>query len=139
MGLKKELALNITSQFYSEKETRKAQELFEQISQHRLAPVDMPQIGFKLDENGVEFMFVPLNQDNIGKKESLISKDRCVEASSFLAQMGLVKSKAEGKRLISQGAIEINRERFDRKVFLVEDGIVIKVGRRSFVRLVAME
>ena len=84
-------------------------------------------------------MFVPLNQDNIGRKESLISKDRCVEASSFLAQMGLVKSKAEGKRLISQGAIEINRERFDRKVFLVEDGIVIKVGRRSFVRLVAME
>ncbi|MBD48413.1 MAG: tyrosine--tRNA ligase [Dehalococcoidia bacterium] len=139
MGLKKELALNITSQFYSEKETRKAQELFEQISQHRLAPVDMPQIGFKLDEDGVEFMFVPLNQDNIGRKESLISKDRCVEASSFLAQMGLVKSKAEGKRLISQGAIEINRERFDRKVFLVEDGIVIKVGRRSFVRLVAME
>ena len=55
MGLKKELALNITGQFYSEKETRKAEELFEQISQHRLAPVDMPQIGFKLDEDGVEW------------------------------------------------------------------------------------
>ena len=139
IGLKKELALNITSQFYSKNETRKAQELFEQISQHRLAPSDIPQIGFKLDGDGAEFMFVPLNQDNMGKKKSLISIDRCVEASSFLIQMGLVKSKAEGKRLISQGAIEINQERFDQKVFLVEDGIVIKVGRRCFVRLVAME
>ena len=139
MELKKQLALNITSQFYSTNDTRKAQELFEQISQRRLAPQDVPEIGFKLDGNGVEFIFVPLNQENIGKKKSLSSMDRYVDAPSFLVHMGLVKSKAEGKRLIFQGAMEINQERFDKKMFLVEDGTIIKVGRRSFVRLVAME
>jgi tyrosyl-tRNA synthetase len=139
MELKKELALNITSQFYSKNKTRDAQELFEQISQRRLAPANIPEIGFKLDGDGAEFIFVPLNQDNIAKTKSLINLNGHVEASGFLVQMALVKSKAEGKRLLSQGAIEINQEKFDKKVFFVEDGIVIKIGRRSFVRLVAME
>ena len=48
---------------------------------------------------------------------------------------GLASSKAEAKRLVSQGAVEVDGERVT-DVLPIHDGAIVKVGKRKFVRLV---
>ena len=56
----------------------------------------------------------------------------------LLNDMGLVQSNGEGRRMIKQGAVSLNGERISDMDFelVPEDGMVIKVGKRRFCKLV---
>jgi tyrosyl-tRNA synthetase len=48
----------------------------------------------------------------------------------------LVKSRSEARRLLAQGAVELDGEKLSSNVVAARDGSVLKVGKRRFVRLV---
>ena len=58
----------------------------------------------------------------------------------LLNDAGLVQSNGEGRRMIKQGAVSLNGERISDMDFelVPEDGMVIKVGKRRFCKLVLM-
>jgi len=49
---------------------------------------------------------------------------------------GLAKSNSEAKRLLSQGAIQIDGERVNADTVCIKAGSIIKVGKRRFVKIV---
>ena len=57
---------------------------------------------------------------------------------SILVDNNLVSSNGEGRRLISQGGIKINKEKVDDIHIILKPGeeLVIKVGKRKFLRIV---
>jgi tyrosyl-tRNA synthetase len=60
-----------------------------------------------------------------------------LRAVSLLVQTGLVSSNSEAKRMIKQGAVRVGEERIsdpDAELEL-EDGLVIRVGKRRIVRI----
>ena len=56
----------------------------------------------------------------------------------LLLDSGLVKSKAEAKRLVEQGGVRIDdeTEKDWKKEKNVKDGMVIQVGKRRFVKII---
>lgn len=53
----------------------------------------------------------------------------------FLAEQGLVPSNNEGRRMIKQGAVKINREKYEEEEVTLENDMVIQVGKRKFVKI----
>jgi ribosomal protein S4 len=49
----------------------------------------------------------------------------------------MTKSRSEAKRLLAQGAIEIDGKKIAHPQVAIADGSVIRVGKRHFFRLVA--
>ena len=116
MLLKKQLAWDITAYFHDNAAAALAQANFERVVQGQDLPADMPV------------------QDNS------IAQGR--RLSLALADMRLVTSTSEAKRLIQQGAVEVIRSsgesetlRIDSPDHGLSSGDVIKVGKRRFVRL----
>lgn len=111
MELKKRLAWEIVNQFHSKEEASKAQVEFERVFQKRELPEEVPQ--YIIDTS------------------FFLSKDFL----DLLVFAGLVSSRSEGKRQMSQGAVEIDGKRItDREeaTKLVKDGIIIRVGKHRF-------
>ena len=54
-----------------------------------------------------------------------------------LPQAGLVSSKGEVRRLLRQGAIEVDGVRVAEPVAAARDGTLIKVGKRRWLRVIA--
>ena len=56
----------------------------------------------------------------------------------ILVQNNLVKSKGEGKRMISQGAVKVNNEKVTDFHYIVKPNfpVVIKVGKRRFLKII---
>jgi tyrosyl-tRNA synthetase len=137
MNLKKRLALDITAQFHGASEARKAQEYFEQAFQRRELPQDIPTVGYRRGADRKQYLVRPVGGD---ARETPIdvSGDGRVVLVDLLAAAGLAPSKAEAKRLVAQGAVEVYQRKFDSPHIELEDGLVIKVGRRKFARLAAL-
>ena len=110
MKYKKQLAFRLTRMLNSEKEALAAQAYFEAVFQKRSESADIP--AFKID------------RDNIPLTELLLT-------------LNMVKSKGEAKRLIREGAVDVDRTRIkDEKYSVaVTDGRVIRTGKHKFVRL----
>ena len=55
-----------------------------------------------------------------------------------MVENDMVSSKGEGRRLISQGGVRINKEKVENIHLTLEPGeeLVIKVGKRKFLRIV---
>lgn len=55
----------------------------------------------------------------------------------LLCDSGLAESKNEAKRLVEGGAVEISQKRIEnwRKEANIEDGMIVKVGKRKFVKV----
>jgi len=115
MELKKRLAHEITGQFHGAEAARQADAHFTRVHQEHQLPEDMPDVWFE-----------PVGQE-AGRSR--------VDMAHPLAQAGFVKSNSEFKRLVAQGAVEVDGEKVDEMSALVTDGSVIKVGRRTFVRV----
>ncbi len=108
MVVKKRLAFEIVSQFHSIKAAQQAEEYFTKVFQRREAPDEVvPLIG--------------LSGDN-------------VTLTIALTRAGLTKSRSEARRLLEQGAIEVNGEKLteDLELSSIAKGSVIKVGKRRF-------
>ena len=105
--IKKELAFQIVKELYNDKSAQKAKEEFEKTVQNKEIPNDIPQLTF---------------YDKFTITEALMAS-------------GFIKSRSEAKRLIDQGAVELNGKKVHNLDFAVEQGI-LRVGKKRFVKLV---
>ena len=116
MNLKKKLAEEITEVFHDKDSATAARERFERVVQQRALPEDMPVVT--------------------------ISSLTGPRWSNALVSAGLVASVSEGKRMISQGAVEMfppsgpsHKLAEDGQFQPPEPGTAVKVGRRRFASL----
>ena len=110
--IKRSLAKDLVKKYYSEKEADLAQSSFDQIFVKRDNPENM-QVR-KIDSD-------------VGLLE-------------LLTEEGLISSKGEGKRLLSQNAVKINGQVCNDTNFVIspsEEELVIKVGKRRFLKVIS--
>ncbi|MDY6912549.1 MAG: S4 domain-containing protein, partial [Chloroflexota bacterium] len=86
----------------------------------------------------LEQSFFPMLRDLAGSDPTKY----VVSIPIVLNELGFVKSKSEARRLIKQGSIQIiNNEDGKRRTVsedrdFIQDGTIIKVGKRRFVKIV---
>lgn len=110
MDLKKKLAFEIVKIHHSEKAASEAQKEFEKTFQKRQAPSNIPIFQ--------------------------TSKKR-LKLVDLMTESGMAPSKSEAKRLILQGAVEIEDSTAadTQAVLELKQGLIIRVGKRKFVRI----
>ncbi len=108
--VKQDLAVQIVSDFHSPREAEAARARFEAVFARGAAPEEMPSFA-------------------------AVSPMRMLD---LLTSSGLARSRGEGRRLLSQGAVSLDGERVlqDMEVAAPADGAVLKVGKRRFLRVV---
>jgi tyrosyl-tRNA synthetase len=111
MAVKKRLAHELVKDFWSLKAAEEAAEEFARTVQHKEVPDDMPVLT------------VPAGSD--------------AALSAELTRAGLAKSRSEARRLMQQNAVEINGKPVteDIEINKVDDGSIIKVGKRRFLKV----
>jgi len=109
------LAKEIVREFFGEEQARKAEDNFNKIFRDKETPEEIPE--FKVPANLLE--------------------DGKVNIIDLIYASGIISSKSEIKRLISQGGIKINGEKVKDTdfVFEVKDGQIIKIGKRKFLKI----
>jgi len=106
--LKMRLAREIITIYHDAEEAQKAQERFLLVFSQRDIPEDIPEVTV----NEIE-LWLP----------------------KFLLKQGMVESTSDGRRMLKQGAVKLNGEKYKDENILVENGMVIQVGKRKFIRL----
>jgi tyrosyl-tRNA synthetase len=114
MNYKKQLAFELVSQLHGKEEAGQADDEFKRVFQKREAPEQVQEITVSFREIGT-----PTG----------------VDFSKLLSVTGLVKSRAEANRLISQGAISVDGEKISGMVSPLKSGSTIKVGKHRFVKI----
>jgi len=112
MTVKKRLAHELVKDFWSVKDAEEAAEEFARTVQHKEVPDDIPVI--KIDTGSTSLL------------------------SAEISRAGLAKSRSEARRLIEQNAVEINGKTVndDLEMGKIDDGSVIKVGKRRFIKVI---
>jgi tyrosyl-tRNA synthetase len=112
MTVKKRLAHELVKDFWSVKDAEEAAEHFARTVQNKKAPEDMPVLK--------------------------VSAGSGVTLSAELSRAGLAKSRSDARRLLEQNAVEINGKLVndDLEMSKVDDGSIIKVGKRRYVKVV---
>ncbi|HUS52249.1 MAG TPA: tyrosine--tRNA ligase [Candidatus Bathyarchaeia archaeon] len=110
MELKKQLAFEIIKMYHGKKAAQKAQNYFSQVFQKRKLPATIKPIK--------------INQAYVNIRHPV---------ANILFDLKLVPSKSESKRLISQGAVELNNQKIKnpRLMMKLKEGDVFKVGKRT--------
>jgi len=108
--LKSILAKEIIKTFHNEKEAEKAEAEFRKVFKEKRLPTEIPSV--KVEKKDISIL-------------------------DLLVKINLAFSKAEARRLISQGGVKIGGEVKNdwQEIIIPEQGMVIQVGRRKFVRL----
>jgi tyrosyl-tRNA synthetase len=119
MALKKRLAGEIVTQLYSEEQAVQAEEHFARTVQKKEIPDEIEEISIS---------FKDLSSKQAGNEEIYLPK--------LLAAAGLAKSTSEATRLISQGAVSIDGEKVTGNSAHVNNGSIIKAGKRRFVKVI---
>jgi len=116
MEAKKRLAWEIVRLYHGEEAADQAKAEFERVFQRRKLPAEVPTVEVR-----GEWRHFPL--------------------ADLLVALELVPSKNEAKRLISEGAVELNGERITdwRQVVHVHTGDILRIGKRKFARLVVVD
>ena len=117
MVIKKRLAYEIVAQFHGARAAREAEGYFAKVFQKREAP-----------EGGVTIK-VPTATVSITGIPPTITAE--------LTKVGLTKSRSEARRLLAQGAIEVDGKPVteDIDVSTLKPGSIIKVGKRRFAKI----
>ena len=110
MLLKQSLARDIVGQFHSKEQALLAEENFSKVFQKKELPDTM--LEYKLPDNPVNIIDV-------------------------LQESGVAKSRADARRLIEQGAVDINDVKLNGKDtnLFPQSGCIIKVGKRRFIKI----
>jgi len=107
--IKMNLAKEIVKLYHVENEAEKAEERFKTIFQKGHIPKDI---------------------------ETIIIEGENFDIGEILVLNGLVKSKNELRRLVSQGGIKINNVKVDKlEDIKIKNKIIIQIGKKKFVRL----
>jgi len=115
MLMKKRLAHEITAQFHGAEGASQAEGYFTRVHQQHQTPTVMPELRCQGTPIG----------DGLFR----------IELGHCLMNDGFVKSNSELKRLISQSAVEVDGEKIAALTATVRDGSVVKVGRRTFIKI----
>lgn len=108
--VKKKLARLIVSQYHSEEEALKAEGEFERVFSKKELPSEVET--YEIQEGKV---YLP----------------------RLLRDLGIIKSSSEAKRLISQKAIDINKETITTEEFEFTKGeYILRIGKKRFVKFV---
>lgn len=111
---KANLAYLIVKQYYNEEIARKEIEEFNRIFKEKKLPTDLLEIKLQ------------------SKKYTLVD---------IILATGVVKSKSEIKRLISQGGIKINQQKVSQNIELEvkkEESLVLQIGKINFVKVIGI-
>ena len=109
--VKKRLAMEIVARYHSEEAARKAAEEFEKVFARGGVPEDVPTV-----ETTEEKIWLP----------------------RFLKDQGLVKSTSEGKRLVAQGAIQLNGQKIREEELTLPPGEhIFRIGKKRFLKVIA--
>jgi tyrosyl-tRNA synthetase len=122
MMLKKRLAREIVGQFHSAGAARDAESHFEKVVQRGEAPKDVI-------EHPVHLKIVA----SIGIKDR---KGKEEDITSIIVDVGVVKSRSEARRLLAQGAIEVDGKKATSNIVMLWNDSIIKVGKRRWVKIV---
>jgi tyrosyl-tRNA synthetase len=120
MNLKKRLAHEIVRQFHGKEAADKAEGHFIQVFQKR----EIPEETHTVELRTVVGLSAKLEVD--------VQRD----ITRLLLEAGLVKSRSEARRLLAQGAIEVDGLKVSTNHVTLNDGSVIKVGKRGFLKMV---
>ena len=116
MELKKKLAFDITSQFHGGAESQQAQEHFEGVVQRKESP------------ESVELFSAPD-----------LYKDGPLYILETLIRSSVAKSKTDAKRLIQQGAVEVDGTKVTSDKLELHEGNLIKIGKRRYMKIVGID
>jgi tyrosyl-tRNA synthetase len=119
MILKKRLAFEIVSQFHSSQKATEAEEHFSQVFQRHKVPEDAQVVTKSEIPEGIVLKTEP---------------DFIVDITSLVAHFGLTKSRSEAKRLLTQGAVELDGQKVSKAEVVLHNESYIKVGKRRFLR-----
>lgn len=114
--VKMRLAREIVTMYHGREAALKAEEEFKSIFQKKELPDEIPE--YVLDKNQLE------------EGEIWLPK--------LMALAGLVSSSSEGRRLVIQGGVRVNDKKVVDPAAKVqpENGMIIKAGKRKFVKIV---
>ena len=115
MILKKRLAYEIVAQFHGVESAKEAEKYFSTVFQQRKLPEEIPEYVFTASRA----------EDELYR----------IDIASTLVKEGIVKSNSELKRLLAQGAIELDGNKISSNIIDAHHGSVLKVGKRDFVRI----
>jgi len=119
MNLKKRLAHEIVRQFHGKQAADEAEKHFTQVFQKREMPNEIHTT-------------VELRGTGTLRANAEVWRD----ITSLLSDAGLAKSRSEARRLLAQGAIEVDGEKVSTDKVILKDGSIIKVGKRGFLKMV---
>lgn len=122
MVLKKRLARELVEQFHDKKAAQDAETNFEKVVQRREIPEDV--------------VFGKVSFGGGGNLSTSASVGHQIDITEFLANAKVVKSRSEAKRLLAQGAIEVDGHKATNNNVQIWPGSIIKVGKRRFVKIV---
>lgn len=109
---KVKLAKMIISQYHSKHEADNAEIEFVNIFSKNQLPDVIPEVMLTVGE--VEGYWVP----------------------KLLQILGLVSSTSDGKRMLEQGGVKVNGEKLVNDNIVVENGMVVQVGKRKFAKII---
>jgi tyrosyl-tRNA synthetase len=119
MDLKKRLAHEIVRQFHNKRAADDAEDHFTQVFQRRGLPKE-----------------IHATAELRGTGTLRASAEVCRDITNLLSDAGLAKSRSEARRLLAQGAIEVDGERISTDKVILKNGSIIKVGKRGFLKIV---
>ena len=108
--VKMQLARTIVRLYHGEEAALAAEEEFKRVFQQHALPIDIPEYVMSTPEGPV---FVP----------------------QFCTDAGLTASNGEARRSIKAGAFKINGEKYTEENITLEDGMIVQVGKRKFVKV----
>ena len=118
MDIKARLAMEVTRQFHTSEAAREASDEFRRVfSKREGAMGEAPQYGLTAETAG----------DGDGRTHDVVA---------IIVRAGLAGSATEVRRLIRDGAVEVDGERVGGRMAVVEPGNVIRVGKHRFLRIV---
>lgn len=107
---KMQLARTIVRLYHGEEAALEAEEVFKRVFQQRAMPTDIPEYAM---DAPTEPIFVP----------------------QFCTDAGLTASNGEARRSIKAGAFKVNGEKYTEENLKLEDGMIVQVGKRKFVKI----
>jgi len=106
--IKIRLAKEIITMYHTNADADKAEEKFRLVFSRGDIPEDIPEI--KVSETEV---WLP----------------------RFLADNNMVTSTSEGRRMLKQGAVKVDGDKYSEENLIIANGMVVQVGKRKFVKI----
>src|SRR3990170_990062 len=162
MELKKRLAREIVAQYHGAQEAQRAEERFESVFQRREAPEEALEATFgrheweQLEREALAAQrelarggrapqrLSELTDDeraallpgSVGWSDEEVEHTHVVSLPQLLVKLGLVQSRSQARRLVQEGAVEIDGQPWSDLVAVIREGAVLRVGKHRFLRIV---